>query len=196
MTRHGAGPLPTWNRELDARLADPGNPTNAWQGTIRRGWLDIVLLRYAAETAGGPLDGLVIDCLDHLADITPQICVSYSCPPDAAIEQLPVSPVPWLAAQSGSLHCWNAPCLFTAKFLVPDCRDRLARTVAPIAITGTGPTWQEGLSAIAIPTARDDGHRQGRGGTLGRIGLERSGRTGGATLFGSFSIRRGGQAEK
>ena len=50
------------------QLSDPGNPTNAWQGTIRRGWLDLVLLRYAAETAGGPLDGLVIDCLDHLAE--------------------------------------------------------------------------------------------------------------------------------
>ena len=67
MTRHGAGPLPTWSPELDAMLSDPGNPTNAWQGTIRRGWLDLVLLRYAAETAGGTLDGLVINCLDHFA---------------------------------------------------------------------------------------------------------------------------------
>ena len=33
-------------------------------------------------------------------------------------------------------------------------------------------------------------------GTLGRIGLERSGRTGGAALFGSFSIERAAAAEK
>ncbi len=71
MTRHGAGPLPTWDPELDARLLDPGNPTNAWQGTIRRGWLDLVLLRYAAKAAGGPLDGLAVNCLDQLAGLSP-----------------------------------------------------------------------------------------------------------------------------
>ena len=48
-TRHGAGPLPTWTNDLDRRLRDQGNPTNAWQGTIRNGWLDLVLLRYAAH---------------------------------------------------------------------------------------------------------------------------------------------------
>ncbi len=71
MTRHGAGPLPTWDPELDARLSDLGNPTNAWQGTIRRGWLDLVLLRYAAEAVGGPLDGLAVNCLDQLAGLSP-----------------------------------------------------------------------------------------------------------------------------
>ena len=37
--------------DLDAILTDPGNPINDWQGTIRRGWLDFVLLRYAAEVS-------------------------------------------------------------------------------------------------------------------------------------------------
>ena len=77
MTRHGAGPLPSWAPELDAALTDPGNPTNAWQGTIRRGWLDLMLLRYAVEAVGGPLDGLAVNCLDHLTNIAPKICVGY-----------------------------------------------------------------------------------------------------------------------
>jgi adenylosuccinate synthase len=143
MTRHGAGPLPTWSPELDARISDPGNPMNAWQGTIRRGWLDLVLLRYATETAGAPLAGLVIDCLDHLAGVSPQVCMGYRCPPDAEIEQLPVSPVPWLAAQEKLTTLLERA--------VPVCRqvsraalcEVLARAVAPMAITGDGPTWQD-----------------------------------------------------
>ena len=142
MTRHGAGPLPTWSRELDAQLSDPGNPTNAWQETIRRGWLDLMLLRYAAETAGGPLDGIVIDCLDHLAEVSPQVCVGYRCPPHLEIEQLPVSAVPWLASQerlTRLLEC--AVPVYRQVSLAALC-DTLARTVAPIAISGDGPTWQ------------------------------------------------------
>ena len=143
MTRHGAGPLPTWSTELDTKLSDPGNPMNAWQGTIRRGWLDAVLLRYAAETAGGPLDGLVINCLDHLADISPHICVGYRCPPDAEIEQLPVSPVPWLAAQERLTMLLERVVPVYRQVSLTAFYDTLARAVAPIAIAGTGPTWQD-----------------------------------------------------
>ena len=143
MTRHGAGPLPTWDPELDARLSDPGNPTNAWQGTIRRGWFDLVLLQYALDAAGGPLDGLVINCLDHLADISPQICVGYRCPHGTEIKQLRASPVPWLTAQE-KLTTLLAD-------VVPDCHPvssvalchALARELAPIAIDAAGPTCQE-----------------------------------------------------
>src|SRR5260221_10957987 len=80
LPRHGAGPLPTFDPELDSRLSDPGNPANAWQGTLRRGWLDLVLLRYAAETAGAPLDGLVVNNLDELASLSPRVCVGYQLP--------------------------------------------------------------------------------------------------------------------
>src|SRR5262249_57733869 len=34
-TRHGEGPMPTWSPELTARLQDPGNPWNLWQGSMR-----------------------------------------------------------------------------------------------------------------------------------------------------------------
>lgn len=141
MTRHGAGPLPTWSPELDARLADSGNPTNAWQGTIRCGWLDLVLLAYAGETIGGPLDGLVVNCLDHLDGIAPQVCVGYKRSPGMQVNRLPVSPMPWLAAQEKLTEMLGRA--------VPICRqissemlcDALASALAPTAMTGTGPTW-------------------------------------------------------
>ncbi len=66
-TRHGEGPLPTFSPELTARLRDPGNPWNRWQGTMRCGWLDLPLLRYAAAAAG-PLDGIVVNHLDRVTD--------------------------------------------------------------------------------------------------------------------------------
>ncbi len=59
LTRHGVGPLPTWSPELDRLLSDSGNPVNAWQGAMRRGWLDLMLLSYAADVAGAPLNGIV-----------------------------------------------------------------------------------------------------------------------------------------
>jgi adenylosuccinate synthase len=142
-TRHGAGPLPTWSPELDAKLSDPGNPTNAWQGTIRRGWLDFVLLRYAAEATGGPLDGLVINCLDHLADVSPQICVGYRCNAGDTIERLPVSPVPWLIAQEQLTKLLEGAAPVCHPISTAALCSILESAVAPIAITGTGPTWQE-----------------------------------------------------
>ena len=142
MTRHGAGPLPTRSPELDAQPSDPGNPTNAWQGTMRRGWLDLVLLRYAAEMAGGGFDGLVINCLDHLAHILPRICVAYRCPQAAEIRQLPLSSVPWLAARRTAMLLEDAVPIYREMPLAALC-DTLVRTVTSIAIIGTGPTWQD-----------------------------------------------------
>src|SRR5262249_1067624 len=64
LTRHGAGPFPSYDEGLTAALADEGNPWNAWQGSLRAGWLDLVLLRYAARACGA-LDGLAVSCLDQ-----------------------------------------------------------------------------------------------------------------------------------
>ena len=75
-TRHGEGPLPTFSPELTERLRDPGNPWNPWQGGMRCGWLDLPLLRYAAAAAG-PLDGLVVNHLDQIADGDVSICDAY-----------------------------------------------------------------------------------------------------------------------
>lgn len=49
MTRHGAGPLVTEDVALTGALPDPTNGFGAWQQGFRLGWLDLVLLRYAAS---------------------------------------------------------------------------------------------------------------------------------------------------
>jgi adenylosuccinate synthase len=74
-SRHGAGPLPTHDSELTARLTDRGNPSNAWQGDLRMGWLDMVLLRYASR-AVGPLDGLAVTWLDEVERT--KVCTAYT----------------------------------------------------------------------------------------------------------------------
>jgi adenylosuccinate synthase len=143
MTRHGAGPLPTWNPELDARLSDPGNPTNAWQGTIRRGWLDLVLLRYAREVAGGTIGGIVLNGLDDLAGVAPHVCTGYRLQDGRTIERLPAASVPSLAFQQKltSLLEGAAPvCEAISPAAIPALLDS---RLAPIAITATGPAWRD-----------------------------------------------------
>jgi hypothetical protein len=143
MTRHGAGPLPTSDFELDAKLADPGNPTNAWQGTIHRGWLDLVLLRYAVASAGGPLDGLVVNNVDDLAKLSPKMCVGYRCDSDSEVETLPVSPIPSLAAQEKLTAMLERATPVYENIAAAELSEALADEIAPLAITGAGPSWQD-----------------------------------------------------
>lgn len=63
LTRHGAGPLPTHDAALDAKLPEPHNHAEGWQGRFRRGHPDAVLLHYALECAPN-LSGLLISHLD------------------------------------------------------------------------------------------------------------------------------------
>ncbi len=53
--RHGAGPMPTADPAMAERLL-PGShkAENRWQGKIRVGPLDLVLLKYAISACGGP----------------------------------------------------------------------------------------------------------------------------------------------
>lgn len=67
--RHGAGPMPT----ADPRMAEtllPGSnkQENRYQGKVRVGPLDLVLLRYAINVCGGPtaFDGLAITWFDQI----------------------------------------------------------------------------------------------------------------------------------
>lgn len=62
-TRHGAGPFPTEDRDLD--FPEPHNRWGPWQEGFRLGWFDGVLLRYAVEACGG-LDGLAVTHLDRV----------------------------------------------------------------------------------------------------------------------------------
>lgn len=69
--RHGAGPLPTQSDRLQEALLPGSNKNeNRYQGKVRVGSLDLVLLRYAIEVCGGPavFDGLAITWFDQIQE--------------------------------------------------------------------------------------------------------------------------------
>lgn len=67
--RHGAGPMPTADPKMPESLL-PGShkEENRYQGKVRVGPLDLVLLRYAIEVCGGPaaFSGLVLTWFDQI----------------------------------------------------------------------------------------------------------------------------------
>lgn len=67
--RHGAGPLPTANPDLTEHLLpESAESDNRYQGAVRAGALDGVLLRYAINACGGAnfFDGLAVTCFDQV----------------------------------------------------------------------------------------------------------------------------------
>lgn len=79
--RHGPGPFVTEDPLLTAALPESHNRPGRWQGPVRVGHLDTVVLRYAAEVCaaqGHPVDAIAMTCLD-LAERTPElrICRGY-----------------------------------------------------------------------------------------------------------------------
>jgi adenylosuccinate synthase len=156
LTRHGAGPLPTFSAELTARLQDPGNPRNPWQGSLRCGWLDLPLLRHAAAVTG-PLDGLVVNHLDQVADTGWQVAESYRGVTLSAAE------VPDLAWQTNLTQVLRGaePSLSPAG---PDAILQRLGEIAPVVLTGFGPTHeQRTFGALAFRTRRAAGKANGCG---------------------------------
>lgn len=86
--RHGAGPLPTTDPAMVENIL-PGSAKeeNRYQGSIRVGPLDFVLLRYAIEACGGPaaFDGLAITWFDQVrANGVWQMANAYDSATDSA----------------------------------------------------------------------------------------------------------------
>lgn len=81
LTRHGAGPLVSFNQELtDSLVETHNNAANDWLGEFRTGYFDVVALRYALAFSGGATsyDGLVLSYLDVLAKRKEwQVCEAY-----------------------------------------------------------------------------------------------------------------------
>lgn len=79
--RHGAGPMPTADPEMTESLLPGSNKDeNRYQGKVRVGPLDLVMLRYAIDVCGGPtaFDGLAISWFDQIqANGEWHICESY-----------------------------------------------------------------------------------------------------------------------
>jgi adenylosuccinate synthase len=134
-TRHGEGPLPTFSTELTNQRRDPGNPWNRWQGSLRCGWLDLPLLRYASGVAG-PLDGIVVNHLDEVAGDGWMVCESYRglelCPAEA----------PNLAWQGRLNEQLREAEPMLVRSTAEDIVERLEET-APVVIRGCGPTHEE-----------------------------------------------------
>lgn len=68
-TRHGVGPFPTQDDELAQKIPDHHNGVGEWQGMFRIGHFDSVAAFYARGCLEEALDGLVITCLDRLAQV-------------------------------------------------------------------------------------------------------------------------------
>ena len=67
--RHGAGPMPTAAPEMAESLLPGSNKDkNRYQGKVRVGPLDLILLKYAIEVCGGPgaFDGLAVTWFDQV----------------------------------------------------------------------------------------------------------------------------------
>lgn len=88
LSRHGNGPLPTEDTELDPCLPEPHNSDAAWSGRFRRGHPDGLLLRYALEVAG-PLDGLALGHVDGLSRASIRWCSAYNTP-QGMLDRLPL----------------------------------------------------------------------------------------------------------
>lgn len=79
ITRHGAGPLPTEKEEMSVLVEKDHNKTNPWQGNLRVGRLDLVLLRYAIRAIRG-VDYIAMTHMDMAEDLAPgldRFCVAY-----------------------------------------------------------------------------------------------------------------------
>jgi adenylosuccinate synthase len=75
--RHGPGPLPTEDARVLATTTEPHNGGGPWQGPVRKGWPDLVLLDYALRASGG-VDSLAVTHLDALARFSEyRVCEGY-----------------------------------------------------------------------------------------------------------------------
>jgi adenylosuccinate synthase len=102
---------------------------------LRCGWLDLPLVRYAAAVAG-PLDGIVVNHLDQVRPGDCRICEAYrnvTLTPSAAPHLC------WQGRLTREL-CRAEPVLAPA---TPDRIVRWLSELAPVVMTGTGPTHEQ-----------------------------------------------------
>lgn len=75
-SRHGFGVFPTESIEVSSKITDENQDSSFWNGKIRFGWFDAVLLRYAQKINN--VDELYLSSLDKLDSFeTIKICNEY-----------------------------------------------------------------------------------------------------------------------
>jgi len=141
-TRHGNGPFPSQDGEVDAHVNDPANPPNTWQGRLRCGFPDLVLLEYAKtvlEMQGTALNGVAVTCMDTATEFESfHVCESYMID-GVPVPNIPVFMVPrrnemrHLAKKLKIAVPMFEPCDPDA--FLEQVRDR----IAPVTITSWGP---------------------------------------------------------
>jgi adenylosuccinate synthase len=157
-TRHGAGPLPTEDAELQTRLPEPHNAADPWAGSFRAGWFDAVLARYALRTAA-PIDALVLTCVDRMTGLGPlRVAESYTDPAGGPLVRELVADATDRAALAARLFAlrpsyrqlpgWDAPGgIESARSYV----EQLAELCGcPVAAVSLGPTAQD-KQVLAAP---------------------------------------------
>jgi adenylosuccinate synthase len=146
-TRVGEGPFPTQNDTLADRFHKMGREFGATTGRKRRcGWLDLVLVRYAAMVNG--FDELAITILDGLDDCAEiPICTHYELdgkklhlPPASAKDFMRVQPVYEM------MPGWQCDTTAVTRYadLPANALAYLARiekeTETPVSMVGVGPS--------------------------------------------------------
>lgn len=75
-SRHGFGVFPTEDTEVSQKISDENQESTFWNGHIRFGWFDCVLLKYAQMI--NKVDKLYLSSLDKLDNFEKiKVCTSY-----------------------------------------------------------------------------------------------------------------------
>jgi adenylosuccinate synthase len=138
--------LPTEDALVVAKTSERHNQTGPWQGPVRKGWLDLVLLDYALRACAG-IDALAVTHLDTLRALAPyRWCERYaSLPklelPQSLTEQAELTQQLFAAQPSYTTHRDASPEAL--------CRQLAERAAVPVKYGSAGP------SATAV-TERED----------------------------------------
>ena len=139
-TRHGAGPFPSYSAALTEQISDPGNPKNNWQGSLRCGWLDFELLRYAKSILP-PLDALAVNCLDQFPEVG-RMVPDYAPPDGRGTYTIPTSKARDLGIAQTRTNLVSAANPWYLDATADEVVNALNQEIAPVAITAKGSTWE------------------------------------------------------
>lgn len=146
--RHGPGPMPSEHQPTPSFADEKHNTTGPWQGVVRYGWLDKVLLGYASQVLSA-LDALMVTHLDrvgtdfawveryrvppHATLLRPDGSIARVAPSDLATREL-------LARELGRAEAVVEPLTLSHRRQGADYAARLAALLeAPKLLGGFGP---------------------------------------------------------
>ena len=153
-TRHGAGPFPTRQPDLEANTAflDEHNSYNKWQGRPRIGSFDHVLTRYAMQACkvnNFPISGLAVTHLDQVKLVDDwQSCTMYDI--DGPIPGVDAEALMWATAKDRTKLISGVTPFYED---APPNEQAVYRSIEsyaerPVLIKSFGPTANEKVSIL------------------------------------------------